>query len=384
MPHPDPVPTGAILNDLVPSHGAVRNFLENVALRPLGPESQRAAGEAAALAALGAYYDVAGEELAAGYRSVAGARAAAGEAAAPADPAIPPDPGAAAFFDVDNTLIQGASIVLFGAGLARRGFFAPGDIASMAWKQLKFRVSGTENPRDVAAGREQALEFIRGHRVSEVVALAEEIFEESMGERIYDGTRELADLHLAAGQEVWLVTATPVQLAQIIARRHGFTGALGTVAEVDERGLFTGRLVGDILHGPGKKHAVAALAASRGLDLARCTAYSDSANDLPMLTMVGTAVAVNPDRRLRRAARERGWPVRDYRRLRRTATAALDHGPRLVRRARAAAATPAGAMAAAGAAGVAGAGVLGAALAAGRLRGRADRADRRRGRGPGR
>jgi phosphoserine phosphatase len=91
---------------------------------------------------------------------------------------------------------------------------------------------------------------------------------------------------------------------------------LGTVAEVED-GVFTGRLVGDILHGPGKKHAVAALAASSGLDLSRCAAYSDSVNDVPMLSMVGTAVAINPDRRLRRVATERGWSIRDYRRLRR-------------------------------------------------------------------
>ena len=84
----------------------------------------------------------------------------------------------------------------------------------------------------------------------------------------------------------------------------------------EKDGVFTGRLVGDILHGPGKKHAVAALAALQQLDLEKCTAYSDSINDLPMLEMVGSPVAVNPDRKLRRYAEERGWTVRDYRNLR--------------------------------------------------------------------
>jgi len=125
-----------------------------------------------------------------------------------------------------------------------------------------------------------------------------------------------------------------VQLAQVLARRFGFTGALGTVAEVKD-GKFTGRLVGDILHGPGKKHAVAALATIEGLDLSRCTAYSDSANDVPMLSMVGTAVAINPDRKLRTIASEHGWLVRDYRSVRRAirtyglpalATAAFSYG----------------------------------------------------------
>lgn len=346
MPLPDhgrqPVQPADVLADLLPSHGAVRNFLENVALRPVDDASQRAAGDAAALAALAQLYDVGDEELIAGFRSVRGAHdAAGGSFAAIPDPEVPSDAGAAAFFDVDNTLIQGASIVLFGLGLAKRGFFNRGDLASMAWKQLKFRVSGAENLADVAAGREQALELVRGQRVDDIVALAEDIFDDTIGDRIYSETRELAELHLEAGQEVWLVTATPVQLAQVIARRLDFTGALGTVAEVED-GVFTGRLVGDILHGPGKKHAVAALAASRELDLARCTAYSDSSNDVPMLSMVGSAVAVNPDRRLHRVALERGWPVRDYRPLRRASIRAVRWGLRGAGIAGAAAATWAG------------------------------------------
>ena len=104
----------------------------------------------------------------------------------------------------------------------------------------------------------------------------------------------------------------PVELASIIARRLGLTGALGTVAESVD-GVYTGRLVGEILHGPAKAHAVRALAASEGLNLRRCTAYSDSVNDVPMLSAVGTAVAVNPDSELRDIAKARGWQIRDFR-----------------------------------------------------------------------
>ena len=126
-----------------------------------------------------------------------------------------------------------------------------------------------------------------------------------MADRIWAGTRALAQMHLDAGQRVWLVTATPVELALIIARRLGLTGALGTVAESVD-GHYTGRLVGEILHGPAKAHAVRALAVREGLDLRRCTAYSDSVNDVPMLSAVGTAVAVNPDAELRDIAKEHG------------------------------------------------------------------------------
>ncbi|APT88180.1 phosphoserine phosphatase [Corynebacterium frankenforstense DSM 45800] len=298
------------------SRGNLRNFLETTALPPLDDAAQQTAGEAAAAAAVREVFGIDLEEFELGVESVSGSiKAAGGLKVSPADPDIPQEPGVAAFFDVDNTLIQGSSLIAFAMGLARKRFFTLGEIASIGWKQLKFRLTGSENADDVAEGRAMALEIIKGRPVDEIVALCEEIVENSMQQRAFPGTRDLADMHLAAGQQVWLVSATPVQLAQILARRFGFTGALGTVAEVED-GRFTGRLVGDILHGPGKKHAVAALAAIEHLDLERCTAYSDSVNDIPMLSMVGTPVAVNPDRKLLAEAHARGWQVRDYRSLR--------------------------------------------------------------------
>ncbi|MEJ8280582.1 HAD family hydrolase [Pseudonocardia spirodelae] len=224
----------------------------------------------------------------------------------------PPDLTAAAFFDCDNTMMVGASIFHFARGLAARKFFTTSDLAGFAWQQLKFRVGGREDKGGIAGHRDTALSFVAGRPVDEVVALGEEIYDELMSDRIWAGTRALAQMHLDAGQRVWLVTATPIELARIIARRLGLTGALGTVAESVD-GLYTGRLVGEILHGPAKAHAVRALAASEGLDLRRCTAYSDSVNDVPMLSAVGTAVAVNPDSELRDVAKARNWQIRDFR-----------------------------------------------------------------------
>jgi HAD superfamily hydrolase (TIGR01490 family) len=250
------------------------------------------------------------------------AAALAGEASAEAAlaAALPmDDPGehatdltAAAFFDVDNTMMMGASMFHFARGLAARDYFNTSDLAGFIWQQLKFRVGGREDPQSVKAMREQALSFVAGRSVAELISLGEEIYDELMVDRIWTGTQALAQMHLDAGQRVWLVTATPVELAQIIARQLGLTGALGTVAE-SENGIYTGRLVGDLLHGKAKAQAVRALAAKEGLNLRRCTAYSDSANDVPMLSAVGTAVAVNPDSGLRETARRRGWEVRDFR-----------------------------------------------------------------------
>ena len=231
---------------------------------------------------------------------------------------LPTDLTAAAFFDVDNTLVQGASIVHFARGLAARKYFSYGDILDFAWTQAKFRITGKENARDVAEGREKALSFIAGRPTAELAELGEEIYDEYIADKIWPGTAALAQRHLDAGQQVWLVTATPVELAQTIATRLGLTGALGTVAESVD-GVFTGRLVGDILHGPGKAHAVRALAIREGLNLKRCTAYSDSHNDVPMLSLVGTAVAINPDADLRDVAKVRGWEMYDFRTARKAA-----------------------------------------------------------------
>src|SRR6516162_1924837 len=206
--------------------------------------------------------------------------------------------------------------------LAARKLFGPKDLVKMAFGQAYFRVRGSENADHIDAARQAALAFVAGQRVSEIVALSEEIYDESMTDRIWEGTRELAQGHLAAGQRVWLVTATPVELASIIARRLGFTGALGTVAESVD-GVYTGRLVGGLLHGPAKAAAIEALAAREGLDLSRCAAYSDSSNDMPMLNLVGYPAAVNPDAALRAEARANNWPVHDFRSARKATLVAL-------------------------------------------------------------
>ncbi len=270
------------LSGWTPSRATLRNFIETKGLPPQGDAAQRAAAKAALKAA---------------------------------SPPPNRDHGAAAFFDIDNTVIRGSSLIEFGLGLAKRRYFKASEVGPMLWKQLKYKFTGSEDADHVEEGRNQALEFIKGRSEAELVALCEEIVENSMQYQTFAGTLQLAQEHLDAGQEVWLVSATPVQLADILARRFGFTGALGTVPEVVD-GIFTGRLEGDILHGPGKRHAVKALAKHQEFDLERCTAYSDSINDLPMLTMVGNPVAVNPDAKLKKEAEARGWPIKDYRSVR--------------------------------------------------------------------
>jgi HAD superfamily hydrolase (TIGR01490 family) len=235
---------------------------------------------------------------------------------------MPKDPTAAAFFDVDNTMMMGASIYYFARGLAARKYFSSRELMKFGVEQVKFRVSGNESIEGMTKAREAALAFVAGRDVSELTQHGHEIYDERMAARIWEGTRALAQKHLSQGQRVWLVTATPAELAEIIAAELGLTGALGTQAEVED-GKYTGRLKGEPLHGPEKAVAIQALAEREGLDLTRCTAYSDSSNDIPMLSLVGTAVAINPDGKLRRVARERGWEICDFRTGRKAAKIAV-------------------------------------------------------------
>ena len=101
----------------------------------------------------------------------------------------------------------------FACGLAARKYFTYGDLVRFGYAQAKFQLTGRENSEDVAAGRRKALAFIEGRSTAELVAVGEEIFDDIIADKIWPGTRALAQMHLDAGQQVWLVTATPYELA---------------------------------------------------------------------------------------------------------------------------------------------------------------------------
>ena len=241
---------------------------------------------------------------------------------ASSEPLIHADPTAAAFFDLDNTVIQGASLFHFAKGLYRRGFFPTRVILKGLWLQAYFRMVGREKPGHIADARSVTLGLIEGHTVEELTEIANEVYEESIASRIWPGTRALAQMHLDVGQQVWLVTAAPVEVAGVVAARMGLTGALGTTAEHID-GVYSGRLKGQLLHGPAKAEAISELAREHGFDLAHCFAYSDSYNDLPMLSLIGHPSAINPDGRLLAHAEEQDWQIHDYRSGRKAARLGL-------------------------------------------------------------
>ena len=186
---------------------------------------------------------------------------------------VAPETSVAAFFDVDNTIMRGASAFYFARGLYRRRFITVRDLVGFTWQQLRFIAVG-ENLAQLDRMRERALTFVHGHDVAELRAIGEEVYDEGMARKIWPGTMALARGHLDAGQQVWLATATPIEMADVIARRLGFSGALGTVAEnVD--GRYTGRLVGLTLHGDAKADAVRAVSPPATPPTATLTARGD-------------------------------------------------------------------------------------------------------------
>jgi HAD superfamily hydrolase (TIGR01490 family) len=219
----------------------------------------------------------------------------------------------AVFIDLDKTLIPGSSLYQLARGLYGRGYCQSSQVARFGLEHLRFRVSGIERGRGIELARQSALSFVQGRSRTEIRELSAEIAAERILPRVYGAMIEVIEERRATGEPVYLVTAAPLELAQLVADHLGMQGALGTTAEVDHNGRYTGRLVGPILRGQAKADAVAALAVSNGIDLDTSAGYSDSSNDLPLLEMVGRPHAVNPDRRLRAAARARGWPVLEMR-----------------------------------------------------------------------
>ncbi|HYY43652.1 MAG TPA: HAD-IB family hydrolase, partial [Actinomycetota bacterium] len=225
-------------------------------------------------------------------------------------------PRCAAFFDLDKTLIPGSSLFLLARGLYERDLFRVRDILRFARGQLAFRLFG-ERESGIEMSRVSTLEFVAGRSQAEIVSWGREIAEERILPLVYQDIVEVIEKHRGQGHLTFLVTAAPVELAGTLAEGLRMTGALGTVAEVDDEGRYTGRLAGPVMHGEEKAKAVARAASERGLDLEQCAAYSDSVNDLPLLELVGHPHAVNPERELRRIARLRGWPVHELRTRRR-------------------------------------------------------------------
>jgi len=231
---------------------------------------------------------------------------------------------AAAFFDLDRTLIAGSSAFVFGRAAWRAGMMPTRELMSDAAKAITFRFSGASDDKSNAV-RDRILHAIKGRGVEELMALADDVIP-----RLLDDVRKESQgfigLHTETGRDTYMVTASPIEIVQSLALELGMTGAIATVAEIAD-GAYTGELSEPFCYGPAKADAIRRVADREGYDLALCYSYSDSASDLPMLEIVGHPVAVNPDRGLEAVARARGWPIVEFsrtaRRVVRTTTASF-------------------------------------------------------------
>ncbi len=231
---------------------------------------------------------------------------------------------AAAFFDLDRTLIAGSSAFVFGLAAWRADMMPTSELLSDAKKAITFRFTGASDDKANAV-RDRILQAITGSRVEDLMALADDVIP-----RLLDDVRKesqgFIDLHTEAGRATYLVTASPIEIVQSLAVELEMTGAIATVAETVD-GVYTGGLSEPFCYGPAKADAMRRVAEREGYDLDLCYAYSDSVSDLPMLEIVGHPVAVNPDNGLEAVARTRGWPIVEFsrtaRKVIRTTTASV-------------------------------------------------------------
>jgi HAD superfamily hydrolase (TIGR01490 family) len=225
---------------------------------------------------------------------------------------------AAAFFDLDKTLMAGSSGMQFARVAARGGVVGRWQLASWGIEHLRYRVRGTTDERTDEVLR-VARDLITGVPAKTIERMGPEVMAAILP-RVYPQMLEEVHAHQDAGRATFIVSAAGNDVVETLAAVLGMEGGIGTRYEVAD-GRFTGRLDGPFVYGPGKVTAMEEFAKRHDIDLAASYAYSDSLSDLPMLRAVGNPVAVNPDPPLAAIAREEGWQTLRFERLGRRLTA---------------------------------------------------------------
>jgi HAD superfamily hydrolase (TIGR01490 family) len=213
---------------------------------------------------------------------------------------------AAAFFDLDKTIISRSSTLAFAPSFYRHGLITRAEAMRGACAQLIFRLGGADHQRTERL-RSQVSQLCRGWPADRVGEIVTRYLEELIVPHVYAEARALLAGHRDAGQDVIIVSASGQEMVAPIGALLGASSIIATRMHVSE-----GRYTGEIdfyAYGEAKASRLRELASERGYWLPACFAYSDSVTDLPMLEAVGHPHAVNPDRALRKIARERCWPV---------------------------------------------------------------------------
>ncbi len=216
---------------------------------------------------------------------------------------------AAAFFDLDKTILAKSSSFVFARPFYKEGLIGRSTVVRSAYAQFMYLVSGADHDQ-MEAMREYMSKLVTGWPADKVQQIVGETLDEIVDPLVYEEAVALIEEHKAAGRDVIIISSSGTDVVEPIGQRLGVDLAIGTQVAIED-GVYTGEIV-FYAYGEGKAEAMRTLAAERGYDLEASYAYSDSQTDLPMLEAVGHPFAVNPDADLRRVAVEREWPILDF------------------------------------------------------------------------
>ena len=213
---------------------------------------------------------------------------------------------AAAFFDLDRTLVAGSSGIYWARAAVDAGIISRRQMVRLVGANVKFRLRGSTD-ESTDAIRERLSELVAGRDAMELRRMMPEVLAGVLP-RLYPQMLQIAYDHQDAGRKVYIATASSQIVAEMLSDVLGFDGGIGAIPEIID-GRMTGRDSDVFPYREGKAQRITELAEREGIDLAASYGYSDSESDLPMLRLVGHAVAVNPDSELEAIAAEEGWDV---------------------------------------------------------------------------
>jgi len=221
---------------------------------------------------------------------------------------------AAAFFDLDKTLMAGSSGMVFARVAGRHGLVSRRQLARWGRDHIRFRLRGATDD-ETKELLKVARETFKGVPQREITRMGPEVLAGILP-RIYPEMLEEVHHHQDEGRATFIVSAAGNEMVAQLAEVLGMEGGIGTAYEVSpESGLYTGELRGPFVYGKGKVEAMQRYADEHEIDLASSFAYSDSVSDLPMLKAVGNSVVVNPDQALLEIAKGEGWRVMRFEKL---------------------------------------------------------------------
>lgn len=216
----------------------------------------------------------------------------------------------AAFFDLDKTIIAKSSTLAFTKPLFKAGLLNRRTLAKAGIAQAYYQVFGADHDQ-LEKVKAELSKLTSGWDQSEVVSLVEETVASIVPPLVFAEALAIIDDHRGKGRRVIVVSSSPEEIVRPLCRYLAIDDVIATRAAIGPDGKYTGEIA-LYAYGPGKAEAMKEMAAAEGIDLSASYAYSDSATDIPMLELVGHAVAVNPDAELKEVAEERGWEIRRF------------------------------------------------------------------------